>query len=183
MSEATVSGAVEIRGRALVPNFQFFKVEYSPAERQNWVLIGTDVVRTPVEDGRLAVWQTARLPEGAYQLRLRVVDPSGNYCETLVSPVLVSSARPAETPLPTPTETVELTVVPPQDTPTSPVVIPKVVAPVSSTPGALPPRAQPSGFGTPDLLVTGAYFFLGVFGMAGIVLFVAIIMYLRNQRL
>ncbi len=183
-SGATVSGAVEIRGRALVPNFQFYKVEYSPQGRQDWVLIGADVVRTVVENGRLVVWQTVRVPEGSYQLRLRVVDPSGNYCEALVSPVLVSSARLTETPpLPTPTETVELTVVPPQDTPTSPVVIPRVVAPVSGTPGALPPRAQPTGFGTPDLLVTGAYFFLGVFGMAGIVLFVAIIMYFRNQRL
>jgi hypothetical protein len=166
-----------------VLDFQFYKVEYSPLERQDWALIGTDVSRTPVENGRLAVWQTTRVPEGSYQLRLRVVDPSGNYCEALVSPVRVASARPTETPLPpTPTEIVELTVVPPQATPTSPVVIPRDVLPLSSTPGALPPRAQPIGLGTPDLLVTGAFFFLGVCGMSGIVLFIAIFTYVRNQR-
>lgn len=179
---ATLSGAVEIRGRALVADFRFYKVEYKPPGRPDWVLIGTDVIRSPVDNGRLAVWQTAQLPEGTYQLRLQVVDPSGNYCEALVSPLQLTRARPTEPPLPEPTETAELTVVPPQPTPTIPLIVPKEVAPVSSTPGALPPRAQSTGFGMPDLLVTGAYFFFGVFGMAGVVLSVAIVMYLRNQR-
>jgi hypothetical protein len=179
---ATLAGAVEIRGRALVADFRFYKVEYNPPGRSNWVLIGTDVIRTPVENGRLAVWQTAQLPAGTYRLRLQVVDPTGNYCEALVSPLLVANAPPTESPLPEPTETAELTVVPPQATPTIPLVVPKEVAPVSSTPGALPPRAQPTGFGISDLLVTGAYFFFGVFGMAGVVLSVAIVMYLRNHR-
>ncbi len=180
---ATLSGAFEIQGRAMAQDFRFFKVEYSPLERQDWVLIGTDVIRTPVQGGRLIVWQTSQVREGAYQLRLRVVDPSGNYCEALVSPIYVTRLPATETPMaPEPTETAELTVVPPQPTPTIPMVIPKEVAPVSSTPGALPTRAQPVGMGISDLLVTGAYFFLGVFGMAGVALSVAIVMYLRNRR-
>ncbi len=177
---ANLSGAVEIQGRAVAPDFRFFKIEYSPLGRQDWILIGTDVIRTLVAGGRLMVWQTSQMREGSYQLRLRVVDASGNYCEALVSPLYVKSTPATETP--SPTETAELTVVPPQPTPTIPMVIPKEIAPVSSTPGALPPRAQSTGLGMSDLMVTGAYFFLGVFGMAGIALSVAIVMYLRNRR-
>lgn len=38
---STLSGAVEVRGRALILDFQFYKVEYSPLGRDQWVLIGT----------------------------------------------------------------------------------------------------------------------------------------------
>lgn len=179
---ATLSGAAEIRGRALVLNFQFFKVEYAPVGQDEWVLIGTDVVRTPVDNGRLVVWQTSRVPDGTYQLRLRVVDQTGNYCEVLVSPVRVVNARATEIPPPAnPTETMELTVVPPQATPTIVVVIPNEVAPRFETPSALPTRVQPLPFGMPDLLVTGAFFLFGVCGMLGIVLAIAVFIYIRKM--
>jgi hypothetical protein len=178
---ATLSGATEIRGRALVLNFQFFKVEYAPLGQEGWVLIGTDVVRTPVDNGPLVLWQTSRVPDGMYQLRLRVVDPTGNYCDSLVSPVRVLNAHATEAPLPVePTETLELTVVPPQATPTIPVVIPKEVMPSSGTPSALPTRGQPLPFGMPDLMVTGAFFLFGVCGMLGIVAAIAVYIYVRK---
>jgi hypothetical protein len=43
-----------------------------------WNSIG-DVARTPVVDGTLGVWNTEGFPEGVYQVRLTVVDTSGNF--------------------------------------------------------------------------------------------------------
>ncbi len=179
---AVLSGAAEIRGRALVLDFQFFKVEYAPAGEDEWVLIGTDVTRTPVENGRLVVWQTGRVPNGVYQLRLRVVDPTGNYCEAIVAPVRIANTRPVPVTVEaTATETVELTVVPPQATPTIPVIIPYEVAPRTDTPNNLPPRGGANLFGMPDLFVTGAFFLFGVCGMLGIVIAVAIVIFVRRM--
>ncbi len=179
---AVLSGAAEIRGKALVLDFQFYKVEYAPTGQDEWVLIGTDVVRTPVENGRLVVWQTGRVPNGTYQLRLRVVDPTGNYCEAIVSSVRVSNAGPVKVPVEaTPTETVELTVVPPQATLTVPVVIPYEVAPRFATPNSLPPRGLPIPFAMPDVLVTGAFFLFGVCGMLGIVVAAAVAIFVRRM--
>ncbi len=76
---AAVAGAVQIVGSAARPDFQFYKLEYSPAASpEQWFTIG-DLVYAPVEHGPLVTWQTAGLVSGAYRLRLTVVDSTGNY--------------------------------------------------------------------------------------------------------
>ncbi len=178
---ATVSGNVEIRGRAVVTDFRFYKVEFAPLGRDSWLLIGPDVIRTPVEQGLLVVWRTNLFPDGAYRLRLHVVDISGNYCEVMLSPIYVANgARPTETATATPTETALLSVVPPQSTPTIRPTVLIEIAPPPQTPGA------PGGRGLPlpdfNLLVFGACFGLGACAMLSIALIVGAVMFVLNKN-
>ena len=123
---SVVHGRVQIIGTATQPNFQFYKVEYSLArDRQNWVHV-TAVKQTPVVNGVLDVWNTTIVPDGAYCLRLRVVDNTGNYRDHEVFPIVVANAMPSSTPSPTPTIT-------PQFSPT-PSLTPKATEPAVLTP-------------------------------------------------
>ncbi len=181
---ATVSGPVEVRGRALILDFQFYKVEYSLPGRDEWTIIGTDVVRQPVENGRLVLWQTTTVPDGSYRLRLRVVDLTGNYCEAILSPLTVMNVR-ATAPPPTPTDTPVLTAVPPGPTLTLPPTVAVEVPPVRNTPGALPTRGSPFAPSSSDVTVTAAFFLFGVCGMLAIMFAVGavlLIRYLTGER-
>ncbi len=177
---STLSGSVEISGRALIQDFRFYKVEYSPIGREQWVLIGTDVVRRPVENGRLVVWPTTLVPDGTYALRLHVVDPTGNYCQVVLSPVTVQNARTTEPESPTPTDVPMLTVVPPQPTPTSPASVPVEFAPVQGTPGALPTRVSPIQLPGANPAVLAVFFVFGALATVAIVLFVGLVMFVRR---
>ena len=74
-----ITGQVTIRGTAQIDGFQFYKIEYGMGEDPDlWNSIG-DVVRRPVVDGTLGIWDTSGFPEGTYKLRLTVVDISGNF--------------------------------------------------------------------------------------------------------
>jgi hypothetical protein len=75
----TVSKAVQIFGTANTPDFDYFKIEYNvPSKPDGWALV-TDLRRRPVDSGLLDVWDTRTLPNGVYDLRLVVVDKTGNY--------------------------------------------------------------------------------------------------------
>jgi hypothetical protein len=177
---STVSGPIDVRGRALILDFQFYKVEYGAVGSDTWVLIGPDVTRQTVENGKLATWQTTIIPDGQYRLRLHVVDPTGNYCEVIVSPIRVLNARPTSTPEPSPTETVELTVVPPGPTLTIAASVPIEVAPVPSTPGAVPSRSLPFALPATDVAVTIAAFCLGAMGLLVAAVAVGLVLLARN---
>lgn len=103
-------GLVPIVGSASVPNFQFYKVEYgigpNPAQ---WALIGS-LHESPVINGQLEVWDTTRLPDGVYSLRLQAVKQDGNYDEFYVRQVVIANTRPTQTPTPEATPTPELIV-------------------------------------------------------------------------
>ena len=72
-------GTVWIMGTANIPNFQFYKLEVGWGDDpKEWFSID-DVHRRPVVNDVLTVWNTGALPEGVYQLRLVVVDNTGNY--------------------------------------------------------------------------------------------------------
>jgi hypothetical protein len=72
-----VSGTVEIVGSAARSEMWYYKVEARPADVEgDWSLIG--VSYEPVEHGQLAVWDTSGL-QGAYLLRLTVIDSTGNF--------------------------------------------------------------------------------------------------------
>jgi len=77
-AEATVKGRVEVRGTAnLAEGFVYYKLEYRPPGGE-WQLIG-DLHHQPVVDGLLGVWDVSGLAPGRYQLRLVVVDNTGNF--------------------------------------------------------------------------------------------------------
>ncbi|MCJ7666837.1 MAG: hypothetical protein MUP04_00885, partial [Anaerolineae bacterium] len=62
-------------------------------------------------DGLLGSWDTTRVPDGAYFLRLTVVKLDGNYEQTPPRQVVVANAEPTATPTPTETPTPTPTVV------------------------------------------------------------------------
>ncbi len=180
-SGATLSGAVEVRGSARVVNFQFYKVEYSPRGRDGWTLIGTDVVRQPVENGRLVLWQTTTVPDEAYQLRLRVVDTTGNYCDALLSPLTVVNVH-TTVPPPEPTETEVLTAVPPGPTLTLRPTVSVDVPPVRNTPGALPTPGSPLAPSVSDVMGVVGFFLLGICVMSVIVVAILVALFIRYLR-
>ncbi|MBI3536486.1 MAG: aminoacyl-tRNA hydrolase [Chloroflexi bacterium] len=146
---AIVSGAVEIRGRAVVADFRFYKVEYAPLGQDKWTLIGPEVIFVPVENGQLVTWQSPTVADGSYRLRLQVVDKSGNYCEAFISSVVVAN-RSAATETPAPTDTPIGSAVSPGPTATPRFIfVPTIVAPPTPSAG-LNPRASPVSF-LPDL--------------------------------
>ena len=118
-NNAVVRGQVAIMGSASHPQFQFYKVEYAvePVIGENYVIIGA-IREQPVVNGQLEVWDTTRVPDGSYTLRLRVVRLDGNYDEDSVVQVVVANAQPTETPTPaeTPTPTITPTPLPPTPT-------------------------------------------------------------------
>ena len=106
---AELRGLVAVMGSASVPNFQFYKVEFgvgpSPSE---WAVIG-ELHEDPVINGQLAVWDTTRLPDGVYTLRLQAVKQDGNWEEFYVRQLAIVNTRPTPTPTPEATATPEAT--------------------------------------------------------------------------
>lgn len=72
-------GWVTINGTANIDNFWYYKLEFGCGEKPvEWSVIG-ELHYEPVLWGTLGCWDTSVLPEGVYQLRLVVVDKTGNY--------------------------------------------------------------------------------------------------------
>src|SRR5919199_984258 len=119
---AVLSGVVQVEGTAsLGGGFQYYKVEFSSANRDDWVLF-SGLVRQQVVNGQLAVWDSASVPDGVYSMRLRVVDVTGNYCEWTITQLRVQNSAPVQPTLaPTlvpSTPTATPTPAPPSPTPT-----------------------------------------------------------------
>ena len=86
--DAIASGSVRIMGTANLPNLDYYKVEFAPADNpEQWALVA-DLRYSEVGGGLLDIWDTTALPNGSYRLRLVVVDTTGNYpepCEVRVT--------------------------------------------------------------------------------------------------
>lgn len=70
-----ISGTVELKGSADIPNFGFYKYEIAAAGSDIWATISAG--REPVRDAALGLWNTSQLTPGDYQLRLVVTDNQG----------------------------------------------------------------------------------------------------------
>jgi hypothetical protein len=113
---AVVRGQVPIAGSAAHPQFQFYKVEFAHEPTggdETWGIIGA-IHQQPVVGGQLEVWDTTRIPDGSYSLRLRVVRLDGNYDEAFVVHIVVTNTQP----LPTETPTLSPAQLTPTKTPT-----------------------------------------------------------------
>ncbi len=85
-----VSGSVVLKGTVNVPNMGFYKYEYRQKGREQWVPIaaGNKVI---IESELGAIWNTADLEPGLYELRIVVADNQNNLfepCEIEVKVVL-----------------------------------------------------------------------------------------------
>ncbi len=197
-SGTTVFGIVQIEGTASLGNeFQYYKLEVAPAGTEAWGdLVGE--ARQQVVNGQLGVWDSAAVPDGQYSLRLRVVDPTGNYCEAFVTNIQVQNAVP-------PTPTVEITPTPveteaPPIQNAVPTPLPTTAEGTAETPTPGPTETA-SLIATPDpgsggiagieledviAAVTGLFqamarvFMFGILTMAGIVFLVGVIYFVRR---
>lgn len=74
----SLAGIVTIRGTADHPAFSTYSLSFAfdPNPTGTWFPI-TEEITTPVDDGRLAIWDTSGIAPGVYQLRLVVSLNSG----------------------------------------------------------------------------------------------------------
>jgi hypothetical protein len=134
-----VVGVVTIQGTASSPNFQRYKLEFSTQENEQWFTI-TEVSQQ-VTNGPLAQWNTAAIPDGLYQIRLRVILRDGNVVQNLAQNLVVKNQQPTALPTPPP----QATPLPPTLTPTlGPSPTPIIQQPPSVVPRATLPNVNPT---------------------------------------
>jgi hypothetical protein len=141
-ADDVISGIVIIEGTATDPHFLRYELAFYQEFNSGagWIVFAEG--ERPVSNGTLAIWDTTVgrttnapvFPDGAYQLRLRVVRTDYNYTEYFVRGLLISNSEP--TPTPTVTETV--TAVP------TLLVTPFVVTPVPALLPTLTPFPTPT---------------------------------------
>ena len=83
----TVSGVVHFRGSADIPNFEYYKFEFRLSGALQWQYLTRK--DKPVSDGDLIEWWTNTIEPGFYDVRMIVVDKTGNYPEPCVVTVNV----------------------------------------------------------------------------------------------
>lgn len=75
ISNQEILGEITIMGTVDVPNFGFYKYEFSPQGSESWSTVTAG--NKEVIDGELGHWDTTELPAGDYQFRLVVSDNNG----------------------------------------------------------------------------------------------------------
>jgi len=174
-------GSVEIVGFAKHPNFWKYDI-YALTGRaeDDWTPIVTGVEQRVDSPARLAVWNTAAVPDGEYILLLRVWDRDQGLQDFQFAPFFVVNSKPADTPTPeaSPTPLELLPTVPPQ-TPTVVIEQPPTATPrPSPTPGGPPtitPTAEPSALSSlepgswQDAFCNGVWVAVALFALWGVV--------------
>lgn len=119
-SGTEIGGVVSIVGSVNVPGMRSYALSFGAGiEPSQWIPL--TLGEKGVVNGRLAFWDTTRIPDGMYTLRLRAIGGDGvlQYKDYLVERLLVSNAprmptpvgtlppspTPTLTPIPTPTST------------------------------------------------------------------------------
>jgi hypothetical protein len=138
-------GLVSIRGTASNANMQRYTLEWDSQDTatDTWLLIAGPITQQ-VKDGVLAQWNTTNVPDGRYQIRLRVILRDGTVLSDIVQNLRVQNKQPTALPTILPSATT----VPPTLPPTAgPSPTPLIQQPPTSTPRpavvAPPPTAGP----------------------------------------
>ena len=84
-----IQGSITLKGTANIPNFGFYKYEFSPLGSDAWAAILAN--RKPVQDGDLGNWDTSAIATGDYQLRLVVTDNQGNEIPACIIPLRIKA--------------------------------------------------------------------------------------------
>ncbi len=84
-----VSGKITLIGSADIPNFGFYKYEFSPIGMEIWSTIqaGRDVI----QNDDLGIWDTSELTPGDYLLRLVITDNQGDVLPACVVPIRIKA--------------------------------------------------------------------------------------------
>jgi 1A family penicillin-binding protein len=171
---ASVRGTITLEGSAVAANFRQFQVELGKGTNPDSFMVVLGPVGQLVEQGALGTLDTTQVENGAYTLRLVVIDQTGGAMEARVrllvdniataTPVPTDTATPlpSETPTETPTvaaPTETPTVETPTETPTLPIITetptetPTVVLP-SETPTVEVPTETPTTEPAPIVIET-----------------------------
>lgn len=128
-----VQGTVAVTGTITAGDFNRYQLELAPANTESWALIAGPF-GGQVTNGQLATFDSTRVPNGEYRLRLAAFSNTGGFVYRIVNVVV---SNPTPTPSPTP--------LPPTPTPFFPTGIP-----VLPTAGFPPPAGfTPIPFDTP----------------------------------
>ncbi len=161
-----LQGQVRIVGTTDIPRFRratlLFGYAHDPTG--TWFLLTTHT--TPTHRGFLALWDTTRITDGDYVLRLVVENRAGQQFEATV-PVRVRNYTPIETPTPTPPRA--------GHTP-SPASAPRRATPTPPTPHPTPTPVPTS----PAVLTTAALTRAAGWGVGSVLAFLALFALLRK---
>lgn len=160
----TLQGTIVITGTSNAIGFDFYELTfgYSDDPTQTWFLIAQS--DQPVQNDKLAEWDTTAISDGKYSLRLLVFLDDGTSIEVIVPGLIVHNYTLAETPIPTPTVTRSTTVLP--------IVTPSIAI------RTFTPLPFNSAALTPALIVSSA----GIGALAAISLLLVLIIYLRARK-
>ena len=135
-------GQVSIQGTASNANMQRYILEFDSQDNdvERWFLIAGPITQQ-VKDGVLAQWNTTAVPDGRYQIRLRVVLRDGTVLSDTVQNLHVNNKQPT----PLPTILPSATPPPPTGAPTAgPSPTPVIQQPPTNTPRAILPTGVPT---------------------------------------
>jgi len=105
-SGSTIGGVVSVLGSVTVGRQDSYDLTFGPGtDPAQWIEISRGTGES-ISNGRLGLWDTTRIPDGVYTLRLRVTivgTTAGSYTyqDVLVTKLLVANAPRTPTPLPT----------------------------------------------------------------------------------
>jgi transcriptional regulator with XRE-family HTH domain len=86
-----VSGDVAITGRAIHEAFQYYKLEFAPGANVGDGFVYFGGANSPVDGGLLGTFSSGAVANGAYTLRVTVVDMTGNFPPTCQVTVFVQN--------------------------------------------------------------------------------------------
>ncbi len=138
---ALLNGLVPITGSATHPQFGRYELAfgYSPNPTDTWFSLQAPSTNQVINEV-LGTWDTTKISDGLYVLRLRVFYSEGAYLETFVANVRVQNSTPAAPTAPPPTDGP-----PPTETPA-----PTATTPLIDLPPTATPRATTVGGGSGD---------------------------------
>jgi hypothetical protein len=125
-------GLVTVTGTAANPEFQRYSLEFDlqDIDQEQWFPIAGPIAQQ-VANGPLGQWDTTSIPDGRYQIRLRVVLRNGTVLEAVVQNLRVINKEPTALPTVVPSATAILATVPPTAGPSP---SPIIQQPPTSTP-------------------------------------------------
>ncbi len=155
----TLNGSVDINGTVQMPDFDHYTVQIGFGNApQDWIQLAQ--AANPVQDGRLATWDTLRFPDGAYTIRLEMVDHAGHSFGGRVRVVVSNFPAPTPRPLltatpapPTRTPVPPSATATPRPTNTSIPIVP-TATPAPPTATKVPPTAPPTATSAPSATPT-----------------------------
>jgi hypothetical protein len=144
---AVVQGQVQITGTAVHPEFLRYELFFGPCPAgAQWCGIG-DAVFQPVQGGLLGVWNTTAIPDGTYDIQLRVVKKDANYESYFRRGIVVANTTQQATATPAATETPGTGT--PTATPATGTPQPTLAAGTPTVIVEQPPTSTPRSSGTP----------------------------------